>query len=68
MENMFYNCSSLISLDLSKFIKQNLTVIDRIFYNCHSLLSLYLSNSNNKTINNMYNNIRYFLYNYHKIQ
>ena len=41
---MFFNCTSLLSLDLSNFITKNLTDMCYMFYNFNSLLSLDLSN------------------------
>ena len=34
---MFFECSSLISLDLSNFNTQNVTDMILMFYNCNSL-------------------------------
>ena len=37
MSGMFYDCYSLISLDLSNFNTQNVTDMNRMFYRCKSL-------------------------------
>ena len=63
MEFMFYNCFSLISLDLSKFNTSSLKNSKDIFYNCHSLTSLDLSNFNTSSITNM----GYMFYNCHSL-
>ena len=42
MINMFYNCSSLVSLDLSSFDVTNLREAHDMFYNCSMLTSLIL--------------------------
>ncbi len=44
MRNMFYYCSSLTSLDLSKLNTSNVTDMLGMFYECSSLISLDLSN------------------------
>ena len=44
MNNMFYNCSKLETLDLSNFKTTQLRNIDLIFYECNSLTYLDLSN------------------------
>ena len=41
---MFYNCSSLISLDISNFDTSNVHMSFQMFYNCSSLISLDISN------------------------
>jgi len=53
MSYMFYNCSSLNSLDLSNFNTNNVTKMSYMFYNCHSLTSLNLSNFNTNNVTNM---------------
>ena len=50
---MFYNCSSLNSLDLSNFNTNNVTKMSYMFYNCSSLTSLNLSNFNTNNVTNM---------------
>ena len=37
MRRMFYECNSLISLDLSNFNNQNVTNMYNIFYDCNSI-------------------------------
>jgi len=50
---MFYNCSSLISLDLCNFNTNNVTDMSYIFSECSSLTSLNLSNFNTNNVTNM---------------
>jgi surface protein len=40
MGNMFYNCSSLASLDISGFVTSSLVDIKQMFYGCSKLTSL----------------------------
>ena len=44
LRNMFKNCSSLTSVDLSNFKSKNLIYLSSMFENCISLTSLNLSN------------------------
>jgi len=53
MNYMFFNCSSLISLNLSNFNINNVINMSYMFYNCSSLISLNLSNFNTNKVNNM---------------
>ena len=46
MNEMFYNCSSLTSLDVTNFNTANVTVMGSMFRNCVALTSLYLTNFN----------------------
>ena len=41
---MFYNCTSLVELDLSHFYASGVIRVSKMFYNCKSLTSLDLSN------------------------
>ena len=50
---MFFDCNSLISIDLSNFNTQNITNMKSMFYNCNSLTSLNLSNFNTQNVTNM---------------
>ena len=50
---MFYNCDSLISLDLSNFNTQKVTEMSFMFSGCKSLISLDLSNFNTQKVNDM---------------
>lgn len=52
MENMFYYCSSLTSLDLSSFNTENVTNMGSMFCYC-SLTSLNLSSFNTANVTNM---------------
>ena len=44
MRYMFYNCSSLTSLDLSNFDTNEVIAMNHMFYNCKALIQLDLSN------------------------
>ena len=50
MQYMFYNCSSLTSLDLSNFDTSNVTNMNRMFGYCQSLTSLDLSSFNTSNV------------------
>ena len=50
---MFYDCSSLTSLDLSNFITSNVTNMNMMFSGCSSLTSLNLSNFDTSNVTNM---------------
>ena len=50
MESMFYNCSSLTSLDLSKFNTSQVTNMSGMFDHCESLISLDISNFNTSKV------------------
>ena len=50
---MFYNCSSLTSLNLSNFNTNNVDDMSRMFSNCTSLTSLNLSNVNTNNVIDM---------------
>ena len=50
---MFYNCSSLISLNLSNFDTSNIINMNSIFYNCSSLTSINISNFNTSKVVNI---------------
>jgi surface protein len=43
---MFYGCSSLISINLSNFVTNNVKYMDQMFYGCNSLEFIDLSNFN----------------------
>ena len=51
--SMFYSCSSLQSLDLSKFTTSKVTDMNAMFSGCSSLQSLDLSNFDTSKVNNM---------------
>ncbi len=53
MSNMFYNCCSLTSLDISHFDTSNVTDMNQMFYDCGNLSSLDLSNFNTSQVSNM---------------
>ena len=53
MIDMFYGCSGLTSLDLSKFNTSEVTSMSGMFWNCKSLTSLNISNFNTSRVTNM---------------
>ena len=53
MQNMFYNCSSLTSIDVSNFNTENVTNMASMFVNCSSLASLDVSNFNTSKVTDM---------------
>ena len=53
MRYMFYNCSSLTSLDLSNFDTSNVTDMNSMFSNCNNLTSLDLSNFHTSNVTDM---------------
>ena len=55
MSEMFYNCESLTSLDLSHFNTANVTNMREMFHGCTSLTSLDLSHFNTANVISMYN-------------
>lgn len=55
MSNMFYDCSSLTSLDVSGFNTGNVTNMNSMFDGCNRLRSLDLSNFDTSKVTNMVN-------------
>ena len=55
MANIFSNCSSLTSLNISNFNTNNVIDMNNMFSNCSSLTTLNLSNFNTKNVTNMSN-------------
>ena len=53
MDNMFYDCSGLTSLDLSHFNTQNVTDMGGMFEGCSGLPSLDLSHFNTQNVTDM---------------
>ena len=53
MYSMFYRCSKLTSLDVTKFNTAKVTDMSYMFYYCSSLTSLYLTNFNTEKVTNM---------------
>ena len=53
MSNMFYNCSKLTSLDVTKFNTANVTNMKYMFYSCSALLSLDVTNFNTEKVTDM---------------
>lgn len=61
MDNMFYYCKSLASLDVSGFNTSNVTTMQRMFGSCSSLDNLDVSNFNTSKVtkmNSMFNNVK----------
>ena len=58
MGRMFYDCSKLTSLDVSKFNTANVTNMSYMFYNCEALTSLDVTHFNTANVTNM----RYMFY------
>ena len=59
MGRMFYDCSKLTSLDVSKFNTANVTNMSYMFYNCTALTSLdvtHFNTANVTTMNSMFYN------------
>ena len=54
MYGMFYKCTALESLDLSKFDTRKVTDMKFMFYKCTALTSLDLSNFDTRDVTNMY--------------
>ncbi len=50
MKEMFYNCGSLTSLDVTHFDTSNVTNMYRMFYNCNDLMSLDVSSFNTNNL------------------
>ena len=55
MYSMFYRCSKLTSLDVTKFNTAKVTDMSYMFYYCSSLTSLYLTNFNTENVTDMNN-------------
>ena len=53
MSSMFYNCSSLTSLDVTHFNTVKVTDMSSMFYNCSSLTSLDVTHFNTAKVTNM---------------
>ena len=51
--HMFYNCSSLLNLDLSHFNTKYVINMSNMFYGCSSLININLSNANTYNVTNM---------------
>ena len=51
--HIFYNCSSLINLDLSNFDTKDVMNMSYMFYMCYNLTKVNLSNINTQKVNNM---------------
>ena len=50
---IFFDCKSIISLDLANFNTERVTNMSGMFKNCYSLISLNLSNFNTENVTNM---------------
>ena len=55
MSNMFYGCSALTSLDLTKFNTAKVVIMDNMFNGCSALKSLDLTNFNTANVTYMNN-------------
>ena len=53
MRNMFFGCSKLTSLDVTKFNTEKVTDMSYMFYNCKALTSLDVTNFNSENVTNM---------------
>ena len=53
MQNMFFGCSSLASINLSSFNTNNVTNMYGMFYSCYKLSSIDLSNFNTNNVTDM---------------
>ena len=53
MEEMFYNCKALTSLDLSTFNTEKVTKMNGLFHGCESLISLDLNSFNTDNVNDI---------------
>ena len=53
--NMFYNCTSIKSIDLSKFNAKDVTNMSNMFFNCSNLTNINFSNINTQNVTNMSN-------------
>ena len=53
MSNMFYNCSKLTSLNVTKFNTEKVTNMSNMFYNCLKLTSLDVTKFNTEKVTNM---------------
>ena len=53
MSSMFYGCSNLTSLNLTKFDTKNVSSMYFMFYGCSNLTSLNLTNFNTKNVKGM---------------
>ncbi len=53
INGLFYNCSSLKSINLSKFISNNIESMKYLFHNCYSLESIVLTNFNTLNVKDM---------------
>ena len=53
--NMFYNCNTIKSIDLSKFDSKNVTNMSNMFFNCENLSEINFTNINTEKVTNMSN-------------
>ena len=56
---LFYDCSSLSTINLSNFHNNQITDMSYMFYKCSSLISLNISNFNTNNVNNIYEMFSY---------
>ena len=55
MDNMFYNCNVLATLDVSNFDTSKVTSMANLFYHCHALTTLDVSSFDTSKVTNMSN-------------
>ena len=55
MQNMFYKCSGLTTLDVSKFDTSNVTTMQNMFSSCSGLTTLDVNNFNTSKVTTMQN-------------
>ena len=55
MNQMFRNCSNLISLDISNFVTSSVKSMETMFYGYYKLISLDLSNFDTSSLTSMRN-------------
>ena len=53
--NMFYNCKTIKSIDLSKFDSKNVINMSNMFFNCDNLSDINFTNFNTENVTNMNN-------------
>ena len=55
---LFFDCKSLVNINLSNFNNKNITKMNSMFNKCSSLANIYLSNLNTQNVTNMSNMFR----------
>ena len=54
LSSMFYNCTSLVSVNTQGWDTSNVTTMNRMFYNCNDIVSLDLSSFDTSKVTDMY--------------